>query len=263
MLLAALVAVATLGLIWMLSGGAVWLTRLVLGTEAWVAANFVKALATFGVTVFVIQLLALPGGTVAVLSGGFLFGAPAAAIVYYLTQVAAAPVVYMMVGSGLASSSKRFMPESMRRRLPRSLLVAIDRAKDEAVLSVIVFRLAPVLTSTFVPALAALLGLPLRAVVVGSLLVSWIKPSITASLGAAARSLSEATDPGSALAQAGLAPFAMLFAASVALLVLRVWLRRGGLSVDGPESCSYIMPESRDIPRARDEISTRQDAHRR
>ena len=263
MLLGAIVAVATLGLIWMMAGGAVWLTRLVLGTEAWVGDNFSIALAAFGLTVFVIQLLALPGGTVAVLSGGFLFGAPAAASVYYLTQVAAAPVVFLVVSRSLGSSSTRFLPESMRRRLPRSLLLAVDRAKDEAVLSVIVFRLAPVLTSTFVPALSALLGLPLRAVIAGSLLVSWIKPSITASLGAAARSLTEAADPGSALAQAGLAPFAMLFAASVALLAMRVWLRRGGLSVDGPNSCSYTMPESRDIPRARTDNSTHDDPCRR
>ena len=224
-LLALISAMALGGLLWMtLGGGAAWIMGHVRGVEAQVAASRWLSLGVFGALVFLIQLAALPGGTIAVLSGGFLFGAPLAAGVYYLAQVLAAPVVFTAVRMGLGSGTGHLLSNLADKRLPAPLTDIMARAHDESVLAIVVFRLAPILTSTFVPALAAVLGLPLRALMLGSLLVSWIKPSITASIGAAARSISEVTDPRLALQNAGFAPLIMLFAAAVGLLVLRIAL---------------------------------------
>jgi uncharacterized membrane protein YdjX (TVP38/TMEM64 family) len=221
-LLSLIAVVAVTGLVWMtVGGGALWMTGQVRGIEAYVLAHRWSSLALFGVLTFLIQLAALPGGTIAVLSGGFLFGAPLAAGVYFLAQVCAAPVVYAAVRLGLGPNAGGLLSPALMKRLPTSLTRAMAFARQESVLAVIVFRLAPVLTSTFVPALSAVLGLPLRALIAGSLLVSWIKPSITASIGAAARSLTEVTDPKLALANAGIAPVLMVFAAAIALLVVR------------------------------------------
>ena len=67
-LMVAIVGVAVAGMLWMtLGGGAAWLVGHVRDVETQVATNPAVALATFGVVVFLIQLVSLPGGTVAVL----------------------------------------------------------------------------------------------------------------------------------------------------------------------------------------------------
>lgn len=228
LVLVGLIVASTLaGMSWMtLGGGARWVAAQAVDVGGFVEAHRWLSLAIFGLSVFLIQLVSLPGGTVAVLTGGFLFGAPLAAGVYYLSQVAAAPVVYFAVRMGLGPSSDAALNGLARRGLPPRLADFLRRARGEAVLAVVVFRLAPVLTSTFVPALAAVLGLPLRALLIGSVLVSWIKPSITASIGAAARSLSEISDPQTMLAQVGPGPVVLTFAGAVGLLVVRIMAGR-------------------------------------
>jgi uncharacterized membrane protein YdjX (TVP38/TMEM64 family) len=209
-----------------LLGGAWTVTETVQTISGQIDANHSLALLIFGVSVFLIQLVSLPGGTVAVLSGGFLFGAPLAAGVYYLAQLAAAPVVFGAVRLGISPKASEVMHRLARRKLPPRLAGTLRLARDESVMTIIVFRLAPVLTSTFVPALAAALGLPFRALMIGSALVSWIKPSITASIGAAARSLSEITDSPMALAKAGTVPVLMIFAGALGLLAVRLYRQR-------------------------------------
>lgn len=209
-----------------LFGGALIVAETVQTVSGTIENNLALALAVFGASVFLIQLVSLPGGTVAVLSGGFLFGAPLAAGIYYLAQLAAAPVVFATVRLGINPRASEAVHRLARRKLPARLSSVLRHARTDAVTTIVVFRLAPILTSTFVPALAAALGLPLRALMVGSALVSWIKPSITASIGAAARSLSEVTQPSMALAKAGTAPVLMIFAGALGLLAVRFYLER-------------------------------------
>ena len=224
-LLALIVATTVAGLVWMtLGGGAYSIAGKVQGVGGFVADNRLLSVAVFGVGVFLIQLVSLPGGTIAVLTGGFLFGAPLAAGVYYLAQLAAAPVVFAAVRLGLGRDADVVLNGLARRGLPPRLAGIMLRAREESVLAIAVFRLAPVLTSTFVPALAAVLGLRLRALMLGSLLVSWIKPSITASIGAAGRTLSEVGDPQQMLAHVGAGPLLLAFAGAVGLLMVRVML---------------------------------------
>lgn len=224
-----IVGSALAGVLWMtLLGGAGIVADAVHVLSSRIESNRALALAAFGLMVFLIQLVSLPGGTVAVLSGGFLFGAPLAAGVYYLAQLAAAPVVFGAVRFGIGPKAANATHRLARRKLPPRLASLLGRARDDAVMTIIVFRLAPVLTSTFVPALAAAMALPLRSLMLGSVLVSWIKPSITASIGAAARSLTEVTDPSLALAKAGAAPAFMIFAAALGLLLVRLYIGRRG-----------------------------------
>jgi uncharacterized membrane protein YdjX (TVP38/TMEM64 family) len=218
-----IVGSALTGFLWMtLFGGASMIAAAVQAISSQTDSNQAIALAVFAGSVFLIQLVSLPGGTVAVLSGGFLFGAPLAAGVYYLAQLAAAPVVFGAVRLGLGPRASDAIPRLARRKLPARLAGTLSQARNDAIMTIVVFRLAPILTSTFVPALAAALGLPFRALMIGSALVSWIKPSITASIGAGARSLTEITEPSMALAKAGTVPVLMIFAGALGLLAVRL-----------------------------------------
>ncbi len=226
-LLILIVGSALAGFVWMtLLGGALTVAETVQTISSQINNNRGLALLVFGVSVFLIQLVSLPGGTIAVLSGGFLFGAPLAAGVYYLAQLAAAPVVFAAVRLGISSRASEAIHRLARRKLPPRLAGTLSHARNDPIMTIIVFRLAPVLTSTFVPALTAALGLPFRALMIGSALVSWIKPSITASIGAAARSLHEITNSPTALAKAGTTPVLMIFAATLGLLAVRLYRQR-------------------------------------
>ena len=117
-LLAVIFVIATAGMLWMsVGGGIAWLLAHARDIEAQAGQNRPVALAVYGLIAFVIQLLALPGGTVTVLSGGFLFGAPAAAAVYYLSQLAAAPCVFKAVQYGIGPGGQRMMARIIEKRL--------------------------------------------------------------------------------------------------------------------------------------------------
>jgi uncharacterized membrane protein YdjX (TVP38/TMEM64 family) len=226
-LLILIVGSALAGFVWMtLLGGALTVAETVQAISGQIDRNRMSALILFGISVFLIQLVSLPGGTIAVLSGGFLFGAPLAAGVYYLAQLAAAPVVFGAVRLGISPKASEAIHRLARRKLPPRLAGSLRYARNDSIMTIIVFRLAPVLTSTFVPALAAALGLPFRALMIGSALVSWIKPSITASIGAAARSLTEITQSPASLAKAGTVPLLMIFAGALGLLAVRLYRQR-------------------------------------
>jgi uncharacterized membrane protein YdjX (TVP38/TMEM64 family) len=227
----AVLALASVSAIAWLGYGGGWRTvaATVAALGAKVEANRPLAIAAFFVIAFVAQLIVMPSGTVIVLIGGFLLGAWPAALGYYVAQLAAAPVVYGAARAGFGRMAQDRLEALVRAVLPGRFASLLNLAQSEGVLAVIALRLAPVLTSAMVPLIAAAAGIRLGRLMLGSLLISWIKPTFFAGIGAAARNLAEVTEPAGLLDKISLAPILVAFGAALLLFAARValGLRRG------------------------------------
>ena len=224
LLLIALVSAA--GIAWFgLAGGAGRIAGIVTVLGSHVDANYPLALGVFAALAFLLQLFILPTGTITMLTGGFLFGAPIAAGLYYFGQLLAAPVVYGAVRMGFGDFADEKLERLLAKYLPGRFKGILDIARAEGFLASVALRLAPVITSAVVPIMAATAGIKLRMLMLGSLAASWIRPLFWASVGATARSLSEVTNPREFLAQVDLKPLLYMFMAAVVQFLARIAMK--------------------------------------
>ncbi|HRD77088.1 MAG TPA: hypothetical protein PK264_14350 [Hyphomicrobiaceae bacterium] len=222
----AIALISAAGIAWFtIGGGKAFVTGIVTALDRQVSANFMPAVATFLVIAFILQLFVLPTGTIAMLTGGFLFGAPLAAALYYGAQILAAPVVYGAVRLGFGSFADEKLDGFVKRYLPARFSSIVEIARSEGLLAAISLRLAPVITSPVVPILAAATGIKLAALIAGTILVGWVRPLFWASVGATAHSLAEVTSSSEFLSKVNLTPLLLAFAAAAAIFVLRLVLR--------------------------------------
>lgn len=235
MLIAAFAIVWLTLFLWLVKGnGLADLAALAASMSDRIARNWAATLGLYFGASFLIHLLALPGGTILVLGGGYLLGVPLGAGLYYLAQQVSAPLVYLAARNGIGLDAQAILGRLRARGSPR-LAALLARAKDEAFLAVVCLRLAPIVISTAVPVLAAALGLPLRTLVLGSVCVGWIKPVLVAVVGAAARSLAEVADPAGVAAKIPVLPLLAMFTVAVALFALRLWLKRPAAGEPGAD----------------------------
>lgn len=214
------------GIYWLTAGGgAGWVADTIKALDALVKANYLTALVVFLLLSFVLQLLVLPTGTITMLTGGFIFGAPVAAGLYYVAQIFAAPLVFGAARLGFGRFADEKLDLLVRRDKSGRLAAILDIARSEGVLAAIALRLAPVITSPVVPILAATAGIELRSLMMGSVLASWIRPLFWASVGATVHSVAQITNPSEILQKISLMPILLAFAAAALLFVARIYLK--------------------------------------
>ena len=204
------------GIYWLTAGGgAAWVAATVRALDAEVKANYLTALVIFSLLAFVLQLLVLPTGTITMLTGGFIFGAPIAAFIYYVAQLFAAPLVFGASRLGFGRFADEKIGGLAERDKSGRLAAILEIARSEGILAAIALRLAPVITSPLVPILAATAGISLKSLMIGSLLASWIRPLFWASVGATVHSVAQITNPSEILSKVSLKPLLLAFAKSV------------------------------------------------
>ncbi|MFM9942533.1 MAG: hypothetical protein ACKVP7_23895 [Hyphomicrobiaceae bacterium] len=227
--LLALLALGTLsavGIYWLTAGGgAAWVATTIRALDAEVKANFLTAIVIFSLLAFVLQLLVLPTGTITMLTGGFIFGAPIAAFIYYVAQLFAAPLVHGASRLGFGRFADEKIAGLAERDSSGRLAGILHIARSEGVLAAVALRLAPVITSPLVPIIAATAGITLKSLMIGSVLASWIRPLFWASVGATVHSVAQITNPSDILAKVSLKPLLLAFAAAALLFVARIYLK--------------------------------------
>lgn len=220
----ALLSVA--GIYWLTAaGGAGWVADTIRALDGLVKANYLTALVVFLLLAFVLQLLVLPTGTITMLTGGFIFGAPIAAGLYYVAQLFAAPLVFSAARLGFGRFADEKLDGLVRRDASGRLAGILDIARSEGVLAAVALRLAPVITSPVVPILAATAGIQLRSLMLGSVLASWIRPLFWASVGATVHSVAQITSPSEILQKVSLMPILLAFGAAALLFVARIYFK--------------------------------------
>lgn len=219
-------ALSAAGIYWLTAGGgASWVAATVRVLDAEVKANYLTAIAIFVFLAFVLQLLVLPTGTITMLTGGFLFGAPIAAAIYYIAQLFAAPLVFGASRMGFGSFADEKLGGIAERDKSGRLATILHLARSEGVLAAVALRLAPVITSPIVPILAATAGIRLQSLMLGSVLASWIRPLFWASIGATVHSVAQITNPSEILEKVSLKPLLLAFAAAALLFGARIYLK--------------------------------------
>jgi len=195
-----------------------WLARLVLlRTSA--EQNQWNAWLWFSLAVFVSQLLIVPSGSVLMLFGGFMLGAPAATLIFSIVQIL---TTGLLVWLGRKSGIER-LHQSLSRW--SGLVETTFKALDRVPLTLgIVLRLFPVLPSAVACLLSVVFTIPLRIFLFATFLVGWIRPLLFASAGALLPSVLAIEASQSDTAVSVLWPASLLFFSALMLLAVRIWL---------------------------------------
>ena len=218
--IALLSALAIYWLAW--GGGAAWITDTIRALDRQVASNFWAAMVVFLGVCFVVQLFIVPTGTITMLAGGFLFGSLLATGIYWVGQLFAAPLVFLAVRMGFGSFADKKLDAIVERVLPGRFANVLEIARSEGIMAAISLRLAPVITSAVVPILAAASGIRLTALMIGSVLVGWVRPLFWSSVGATAHSIAEISSPADIISKVNLTPILLAFAAAALVFALRI-----------------------------------------
>lgn len=197
-------------------------------------ANLALVVACYFAVSFLMQVALLPSGTIVPIVGGFLLGAPVAAGVYFLSQLAATPIVWVMARRGLGPTGDLKVEALIKRFVPERWRGLIDRAREEGVLGAMGLRL--LLPSAVACIVAAGLKIPLGSLMLATLLVNWARPYVIASVGAAAKSLAELGDPKALIQQGSAVPYVMAGILVGALLLMRHLSRQAHAKAGGKRS---------------------------
>lgn len=218
--IALLSALAIYWLAW--GGGAQWVTGTIHALDRQVAANFWVAMTVFLAVCFVVQLFIVPTGTITMLAGGFLFGSMMATGIYWVGQLLAAPIVFGAVRMGFGNFADSKLDAIVERYLPGRFADVLEIARSEGLMAAISLRLAPVITSAVVPILAAVGGIRLTSLMMGSVLVGWVRPLFWSSVGATAHSVAEISSPSDIISKVSLTPILLAFSAAAVVFALRI-----------------------------------------
>lgn len=179
-------------------------------------------LTVFFVVALLTQLLVVPSGSLLLVAAGFVFGALSAAGLYAVAQMLTAWPVFALTCN--AMQRERSTPWSSHIDNPavRRVLRSIESVRHDSFIATITLRLTPVVPSAVACVLAAMLGLSLRGFLLGTLASCWIRPLFFASVGEGLRATGRLREQGAQFAFADLLPLLLLFAASLAILLIRM-----------------------------------------
>ncbi|KAB2848863.1 MAG: hypothetical protein F9K44_09645 [Hyphomicrobiaceae bacterium] len=222
-----LAAVSVIGTVAIVkNGGPIEVVRSVAMFADQAKANLALVVLCYFAISFVMQVALLPTGTIVPIVGGFLLGAPVASGVYFLSQLAATPVVWMMARRGLGATGDLKVEALVKRFVPERWRGLISRAREEGTLGAMGLRV--LLPSAVACIVAAGLKISLGSLMLATLLVNWARPYVIASVGAAAKSFAELGEPKLLLEQANAVPYVLAGIVVGALLLLRHLSRQGG-----------------------------------
>lgn len=173
---------------------------------------------------FLLQIALLPSGTIVPIVGGFLLGAPIAAGVYFLSQLAATPIVWVMARRSLGPTGDLKVEALIQRFVPERWRGIISRAREEGVLGAIGLRI--LLPSAVACIVAAGIKISLGSLMLATLLVNWARPYVVASVGAAAKTLADLGDPTQLIKQGSPLPYVLAGMVAGGLLLLRYLSRQ-------------------------------------
>lgn len=198
-----------------------WLSSLVAGATAH------PGLLMLGYVVLsaISQILILPSGSLLLLAGGAVLGAPAALAGYFLMQVAMAPLLLEWSRAALDGADSAHRGSLVERHVPRTWRPVVENLRDEGVLTTLTLRLMPVIPNAVACMIAAALGISTARFMAGTLIGGWIRPLVFASAGAALPMLTSLAEPGRALTLTSVLPVIVALAAAATLLAVRLWLR--------------------------------------
>lgn len=206
------------------------------GTAAYLAAGGAPALATaldalqthraalilaFTAWALVANCLVLPAGSVSLIAGGAMLGTVLPAAIWYVAQLATAPVIYR-----IGAAERDQAAALIARYLGPAGQSLRAGAAAEGLSATILLRLTPVLPSAVATLIAASLGIGLRPYLAGSALAGWVRPVYFASLGTALGSLARVGEAKQALSITAAWPLLLACAVAALALALRLWLRR-------------------------------------
>lgn len=130
--------------------------------KAFIAANFIAALAIFMLVYVAVVALSLPGGLIMTLSGGLLFGWQIGAPATVIAATIGATLVFLIAKSSLG--------ETLAAKAGPWLGKLRDGFKENALSYLLFLRLVPAFPFVVVNLAPALLGVPLSTYVLGTLL---------------------------------------------------------------------------------------------
>lgn len=222
--LSILAFVSALGIVLMIASGSLNAGELIVNLVHQARGSYGWVLLIFIVLSILSQLLILPNGSLLLIVGGFVLGAPVATTVYALAQMVMAPLVYSMARTGYGDyADEKF--DSTLKHVPESWRNLLLTMRDEELLASVAIRLTPVIPSAVACLLAAGLGIGRKAFLLGTAFSCWIRPLFFASIGASTQMLMELTDPAKILENVSFIPLIMAFVAASLLFALRVWLQ--------------------------------------
>ncbi len=188
--------------------------------------NFILFTVLFCVWQLTIQLTAIPLGTVSFVFGCFLLGSKVSIVMTVLGIVLAIWPIYWIVDR-LPPVTDSGPLWRLSHRLKRNLPTLSTELRRSGLLTSIALRLAPVFPGGIATASAALLGIPIRTYLIGTLLTAWIKPVVLAVSVVGMETIAEAMyHPRPGLWIAYLLILSGLTIAAVSGLAIRIWTRR-------------------------------------
>jgi uncharacterized membrane protein YdjX (TVP38/TMEM64 family) len=127
---------------------------------AWTEANTGLALLAFALAYIAVVALSLPGGAVATLTGGFLFGAWLGGLTAVIAATAGATLLFLAARTALG--------DVLRAKAGPGLRKLEDGFKRDALSYLLVLRLIPAFPFFLVNLAPALLGVSLRVYLIGT-----------------------------------------------------------------------------------------------
>lgn len=191
------------------------------GIAARLEAHRTTALALFVAWALAANLIVIPSGSATLVLAGFFAGPWLPAAVWWGAQIVTAPIVHR-IGGG--SVDPAIVQRWLGHALPRGSQEALRNATGrEALFTSAMLRLTPLLPSAPAALVAAAVGIPATTFTLATVAVGWMRPLYFTSLGATLPALG---DPTELLTWQTLLPLGGLFALSVAVVAIRVWLDR-------------------------------------
>lgn len=185
--------------------------------------NRSSMLVLYSLVCVVTQLIVIPSGSMILIVSGFIFGPLVAASIFSLAQLLTLWPVYRVAAVSMQSSEAGLLHKFQQALLNNP---TVQNLKQEGVVAGIVLRLTPVVPSAAACCFAAALNIPIRAFVVATLLVCWVRPLFFASIGGTLQELSSLKSTIGGGESMNLWPIILVFVASLLLLLARLWLRR-------------------------------------
>lgn len=204
--------------VWLLMfGGLEVVQEFLIGLSDRVDSNSWWWLGMYGVVCLLSQLLIIPSGSLILIAAGFIFSPLLAAGIFSVAQVICSLPVYSIGKTISDKFPNRFDSLTRRFRLSAHWEAVVQQ---EGFLATVVLRLTPVIPSAAACLLAAGLGIEWTRFLFATIAVCWIRPLFFASVGGSLQALTT-LDQGVAT----VLPLLLLFAASVALLLVKLFLR--------------------------------------
>jgi len=178
-------------------------------------------LGAYAVVCLLSQLLIVPSGSLILIAAGFIFSPLLAAGIFSVAQIICSLPVYAIGKTISDKYPNRFQALNSRFRFSADWPVDWESiVRHEGFLATVVLRLTPVIPSAAACLLAAGLGIGWSRFLLATVAVCWVRPLFFASVGGSLQALTALRDGVSTVL-----PLLLLFAASVALLLAKLFLR--------------------------------------